>query len=69
MKKSLLKELILPAFWLFFFTVSSKSDAKVNELKKEDNTVNKQEISAPGTSHPVNKNKEAAFTKTLFLSY
>lgn len=69
MNKSLLKELILPAFWLFFFAVSSKSDVKVNELKKEENTVTEQEISTPGASHAVNKNKVSTSTKAVFLSY
>ena len=36
--KNLLKELILPSFWLFFFIVSSKSEDKVNKFKKADNT-------------------------------
>lgn len=74
MKKTLLKELILPAFWLVFFTFSSKSDLKENELKKADNTVpvdigiKKQDIPAAGATNAVNKNKEATFTKAVYLS-
>jgi hypothetical protein len=74
MKKTLVKELILPAFWLIFFTFSSKSDPKVNELKKAGNTapmqigIKKQDMSAPGATHAVNKNKEATFTKAVYLS-
>jgi hypothetical protein len=73
MSKNLLKELILPAFWLFFFAVSSTTGAKVNELKKANNItpsefgIKQQEI-APAASHAVNKNQEATFTKAIYLS-
>jgi len=74
MKKTLLKESILPAFWVFVFLVSSKSDARVNGLKNADNTVpvntgiKKQDLSGAGGSNSINKNKEATFTKAVYLS-
>jgi uncharacterized membrane protein len=68
--KNLLKELILPSFWLFFFIVSSKSEDKVNKLKKADNTELKKQdgISASGATNGINKNKEATFIKAVYLS-
>ena len=68
--KNLLKELILPSFWLFFFIVSSKSEDKVNKLKKTDNTELKKQdgISASGATNGINKNKEATFIKAVYLS-
>jgi hypothetical protein len=66
MKKILSKELILPSFWLFFFIVSPKNEVNVNQLKKESTEVKKQEAS--GGTNAVNKNKEATFTKAVFLS-
>ena len=74
MNRNLLKESILPAFWVFFFIVSSNSDAKNNEFKKADNAVPKnigikdQDLSASGASNNINKNKEATFTKAIYLS-
>jgi hypothetical protein len=74
MNRNLLKESILPAFWVFFFIVSSKSDAKNNEFKKADNVVPKnigiknQDLSASGASNSINKNKEVTFTKAIYLS-
>ncbi|HUS00435.1 MAG TPA: hypothetical protein VMY77_01840 [Chitinophagaceae bacterium] len=68
MKKSFLKELVLPAFWLFFFIVSPKSQVKDNKLKKADNTELNKDIPAPGASNVINKNKEATFTKAIYLS-
>ena len=73
MKKHLLKESILPAFWLFFFMVSSKSDGKINELKKADNTVpvniriKKQDMAVSASDNATNKNKGATFTKAVYL--
>ena len=68
--KNLFKELILPSFWLFFFIVSSKSEDKVNKLKKADNTELKKQdgISASGATNGINKNKEATFIKAVYLS-
>ena len=74
MKRNLLKESILPAFWLFVFIFSSKSDAENNDLKRTGNTnpvnigIKNQDISAPGASNSINKNKEATFTKAVYLS-
>lgn len=70
MKKNLLKELILPAFWLFFFIVSSKSDAKNNELNRADNIELKNpDISSSEVTNGINNNSKAVkFTKALFLS-
>lgn len=69
MKKNLLKELILPAFWLFFFIVTPKSEIRDIKLKKADNTeLKKQDILAPGASSVINKNKEVAFTKAVYLA-
>lgn len=67
MTKNLLKELILPSFWLFFFLVSPKNADKVDQSKKVDNIeVKKQEPS--GTASSINKNKEATFTNAVYLS-
>lgn len=66
--KKLLKELILPAFWLFFFIVTPKSEIKDNKLKRADNTELKKDMPAPGATNAVNKNKEAIFTKAVYLS-
>ena len=68
MKKILSKELILPAFWVFFFIVSPKSEAKVEELKKAENTEIKKQEPLSGGYNAINKNKEATFTKAVFLS-
>jgi hypothetical protein len=66
MKKILSKELILPSFWLFFFIVSPKNDVPINEVKKDNTEVKKQEASGGGNA--INKNKEASFTKAVYLS-
>ena len=68
--KNLLKELILPSFWLFFFIVSSKSEDKVNKLKKTDNIEFKKQdgISVSGATNAIDKNKEATFIKAVYLS-
>ena len=73
MKKTLLKESILPAFWVFFFLVSSKSETRVNGLKNDNkvpvNTgIKKQDLSESGGSNSINKNKEVTFTKAVYLS-
>lgn len=68
MKKNLLKELILPAFWLFFFVVSSKSDAKHNLNRADNIELKKQDISTSEVTNGMNSNKAATFTKALFLS-
>jgi len=68
--KNLLKELILPSFWLFFFIVSSKSEDKVNKLKKTDNIEFKKQdgISVSGATNAIDKTKEATFIKAVYLS-
>ena len=66
--KKLLKELILPAFWVFFFIVTPKSEIKDNNLKRADNTELKKDIPAPAATNTINKNKEAIFTKAVYLS-
>lgn len=67
MKKILSKELILPFFWLFFFIVSPKNENKIGRVKKADRTeVKTQEAS--GDVNSINKNKEAIFTKAVYLS-
>lgn len=71
MKKNIVKELILPAFWLFFFIVMPKSEIKDNKLKRADNTELKKDIPAPAATNTLNKNKEtteATFTKAVYLS-
>lgn len=68
MKKFLSKELILPSFWLFFFMVSPKSEAKVDSLKNANNTEVKKQKLLSGGYNAINKNKEATFTKAVFLS-
>ena len=70
MKKPLLQDLILPAFWLIFFTFSSKSDPQVNELKKADNTeLKKPVIETPGASNADNNiNEKITFAKAIYLA-
>ena len=68
MKKNLSKELILPAFWVFFFIVTPKSQIKDNKLKRADNTELKKDITVPSATNAVNQNKEATFTKAVYLS-
>ncbi len=68
MKKSFLKELLLPSFLLLFFIVSPRNAYRDNLLKKADNReIKKQE--APGASNSLNKNKEATFTKALYSQF
>jgi len=56
--KNLLRELILPSFWFFFFIVSSNGVAKVDQLKKSNNTeVKKPVITASGETNIKDKNK------------
>lgn len=67
--KNLLKELVLPAFWLFFFIAFSKSEVRDNKVKKVNNTeLKKQDLSKMEGGNPINKNKEATFTKAIYLS-
>lgn len=66
MKKTLLKELILPSFWLFFFIVSPKNDES-NQLKKEDDIELKKQGDIFATSED-DTAKEARFTKAVYLS-
>ena len=68
MKKKISNELILPAFWLFFFIITPKSDIKDNKLKRADNTELNKDIPAPAATNAINKNKEATFTKAVYLS-
>jgi hypothetical protein len=69
MKKNFLKEMILPAFWLLFFIITPKSEVKDNKLKKADNTeLKRQNIPEPEVGNAINKNKEATFTKAVYLS-
>ncbi len=68
MTKNLLKELILPSFWLFFFLVSPKNEGKIDQLKKEDNIgVKRQETKAAGIKNK-EATKEATFTNAVYLS-
>ena len=71
MTKNLLKESILPAFWLFFFIASSKSEVKIKDLRKADNTelkIKKQDISAGSSDNTLEKNKELSFTKAVYIT-
>ena len=68
MKKNLLKELILPSFWLFFFLVySTNNDAKVSNVKNVNNAEIKTRQDR-GILSKINKDKEATFTKGVYLS-
>lgn len=72
--KKILRELILPSFWLFFFAVGPKGEAKVNHLKKADTIVpivtgmKKQELPVSEAPNIIDKNIEATFIKAMFLS-
>ena len=65
MKKTLLKELILPSFWLFFFIVSPESEVKT-QLKKQDDTELKKQENIFAASEP-DTGKKMKFTKAVFL--
>ena len=68
MRKNLLRELILPSFWLFFFIVSPKSENK-EKIKKVDKTELKKQDGIPFyEANVANKNKEATFIKAVYLS-
>lgn len=67
MKKLLSKELILPSFWLFFFIVYPKNEQKIDRSKKADNIEVKKQEASEGYNG-INKNKEATFTKAVYLS-
>ena len=69
MAKNLLKESILPAFWLFFFIASSKGEKQIKEIRKADNIeLKKQNMSTAGGENSIDKNKQAGFTKAMYLS-
>ena len=68
MNKNFLKELILPAFWLLFFIISSKNDKTINLKKESGIEVKKQIGAAAETGDVTDKNKEAKFTKAVYLS-
>ena len=67
MKKTLLKEFILPSFWLFFFIVSPKSEDRTNDLKQG----NKIELKKQGdifAASEDNKTKKIRVTRAVYLS-
>lgn len=65
MKKTFLQDLILPTFWLLFFMVSSKSERRIENFKKEEKT----ELRNVNLREATNgKEKEANFTKAIFLT-
>lgn len=64
MKKTLLKELILPSFWLFFFIVSPKNDQST-QLKKGNGTELEKQDDIYAVAEK-NKIKQAGFTKAEF---
>ena len=69
MKKTLLRELILPSFWLFFFIVSPKSDKTTTQLKKGNDTeLKKQDGIDIFAAAEKNKIKQARFAKAVYLS-
>lgn len=60
--KNLLKEMILPSFWLLVFIISPRSEINVNQLKKaNDKKLKKQDISTLAVVNTIDKNKEAIF--------
>ena len=71
MNKNVLKELILPSFWLFFFIVYSKEGDNSVTLKNERDIAIKQrqDIStAAANNYTTGENKESRFTKAIYLA-
>jgi len=67
--KNLLRELILPSFWLIIFITTSNTEVSVNKLKKVENTQLKKEyISVSGKVNSIEKNKESKFINPIYLT-
>lgn len=67
--KNLLRELLLPTFWLIIFITSSNNAGKVNKLKKAENTeLKKENISVTVTDNSIDKTKESKFIKPVYLT-
>ena len=68
--KNLITELILPAFWLFIFIISSNKEEKVYKLKAKNESFNneKQYISASGKIKSIEKSKESKISNPIYLS-
>lgn len=66
MKKTVVKELILPAFWAFLFIFPSKKEKSTDEIKTPS-TVIKQEATLGGAIIPI-KYKEASVTKPIYIA-
>ncbi len=66
--KDLLRELILPFFWLIVF-ITSSNERRGNKLKKADNTeLKKQYISAKVNNNETSKTKGAIFINPVYLT-
>lgn len=66
MKKTLLKELVLPSFWVFFFIVSPNKEEKI-QIKISDGNEWKKQADIFGATED-DKAKEIRFTKAVYLS-
>ena len=67
--KNLLRELILPSFWLIIFITTSNTEVRVNKLKKAENTQLKKEyMSVSVKVNSIEKNKESKFINPIYLT-
>lgn len=66
--KNILRELILPAFWLFVFIIFPGNESRIDKQKKTDNNkINQQDIPSSGGTGNI-KSKEAAITRVALLT-
>lgn len=65
MRKNLADELILPAFWLFFFMVYSTDDRKTSLKNSDKLELKRDDISAGIKTGTI---KETTFTKAVYLT-
>lgn len=68
MKKKILKEMILPLFWLFFFMVYTNIEDKNNTLEKEDEFEIRRATGLVGIDKSRMTVTKIPFTNAVFIS-
>ena len=68
MNKNLLKEMILPMFWLFFFIVYTKIDNKNINLNRQDKSEIRNVTGSAENNKLTNSNSKMKFTKAVYIS-
>lgn len=68
MNKNLLKEMILPSFWLFFFIAHSKLKEKNNKLENQNRSEIRKITGLAGNNNLIIKDPKIKFTNAVYLS-